>query len=70
MVAMVTVVTRFYGLFTAGGLSSATVQRVTVTDAQMSTLFWVNMLIEALRALAATAPARSSRSTTNPASRG
>jgi O-antigen/teichoic acid export membrane protein len=43
--AMVAVVTGFYGLFTSAGLSSATIQRVTVSDAQMSTLFWVNMLI-------------------------
>ena len=59
LVAMVTVVTGFYGLFTSAGLSSATVQRVTVTDAQISTLFWVNMLIGAvLCALClATAPA-------------
>jgi PST family polysaccharide transporter len=57
--AMVTVVTGFYGLFTSAGLSSATVQRVTITGAQMSTLFWVNMLIGAvLCALClATAPA-------------
>jgi PST family polysaccharide transporter len=47
VVAMVTVVTSFYGLFTSAGLSSATVQRVTVTDSQISTLFWVNMLIGA-----------------------
>ena len=57
--AMVTVVTGFYGLFTSAGLSSATIQRVTVTDVQISTLFWVNMLIGAvLCALClATAPA-------------
>ena len=57
--AMVTVVTRFYNLFTSAGLSSATIQRVTVTDAQISTLFWINMLIGAvLCALClATAPA-------------
>ena len=59
LVAMVTVVTVFYGLLTSAGLSSATIQRVTVTDVQMSTLFWVNMLIGAvLCALClATAPA-------------
>jgi O-antigen/teichoic acid export membrane protein len=59
LVAMVTVVTGFYGLFTSAGLSSATVQRGTVTDAQMSTLFWVNMLIGALLSALclATAPA-------------
>lgn len=48
LVAMVTVVTGFYGLFTSAGLSSATVQRVTVTDEQVSTLFWINMLIGAV----------------------
>jgi O-antigen/teichoic acid export membrane protein len=58
LVAMVVVVTGFYGLLTSAGLSSATVQRVTVTDMQISTLFWVNMLIgAALSALClATAP--------------
>ena len=57
--AMVTVVAGFYTLFISGGLSSATIQRVTVTDIQISTLFWVNMLIGAvLCALClATAPA-------------
>ena len=56
--AMVAVVTGFYGLFTAAGLSSATIQRVTITNEQMSTLFWVNMLVgAALGALClATAP--------------
>ncbi len=59
LVAMVTVVTGFYGLFTSAGLSSATVQRVTVTDEQISTLFWINMLVGAgLCAMClATAPA-------------
>jgi PST family polysaccharide transporter len=59
LVAMVTVVSGLYGLLTSAGLSSATVQRVTVTDAQISTLFWINMLIGAvLSALClATAPA-------------
>jgi O-antigen/teichoic acid export membrane protein len=57
--AMVTVVTGFYGLFTSAGLSSATIQRVTVTDVQISTLFWVNMLIGAVLCAVclATAPA-------------
>jgi O-antigen/teichoic acid export membrane protein len=59
LVAMVTVVTVFYGLLTSAGLSSATVQRVTVTDVQISTLFWVNMLIGAVLCVLclATAPA-------------
>jgi O-antigen/teichoic acid export membrane protein len=59
LVAMVTVITVFYGLFTSAGLSSATVQRVTVTHEQISTLFWVNMLIGAVLGAVclATAPA-------------
>ena len=45
LVAMVTVITGFYALFTSAGLSSATIQRVSVTHGQISTLFWINMLI-------------------------
>jgi O-antigen/teichoic acid export membrane protein len=45
LVAMVTVVTSFYALFTSAGLSSATIQRASVTQTQISTLFWINMLI-------------------------
>ena len=47
LVAMVTIVTGLYGLFTSAGLSSATVQRGTITLEQISTLFWVNMLVGA-----------------------
>jgi len=59
LVAMVTVVTGAYELFTSAGLSSATIQKETVTDEQMSTLFWINMLVGVvLSALClATAPA-------------
>src|SRR6185503_19980025 len=59
LVAMVTVVTGAYELFTSAGLSSATIQKETVTDEQMSTLFWINMLLGVvLSALClATAPA-------------
>lgn len=45
LMAMVTVVTGVYGLFTTGGLSLATVQKATITDEQISTLFWINLLI-------------------------
>jgi PST family polysaccharide transporter len=45
LVAMVTVVTGFYDLFTSAGLSSATVQRANVSNTQVSTLFWINILI-------------------------
>jgi O-antigen/teichoic acid export membrane protein len=45
LVAMVTVVTGIFGLFTSAGLSSATVQRAHITDDQISALFWINILI-------------------------
>jgi PST family polysaccharide transporter len=59
LLAMATVVTGVCGLFTSAGLSSATVQKDTVTDAQVSTLFWVNMAVGAVLAglCVATAPA-------------
>jgi O-antigen/teichoic acid export membrane protein len=58
LVAMVTVITGIYGMFTSAGLSSATVQRANITNHQISTLFWINMLIGAILALlcSATAP--------------
>src|SRR5207249_7979480 len=45
LVAMVTVITGFLEIFTSAGLSSATIQKGTVTDGQISTLFWINMLV-------------------------
>jgi PST family polysaccharide transporter len=45
LVAMVTAVTGLYGLFTSAGLSTVTVQRQTITDEQISTLFWINILV-------------------------
>src|SRR6266436_3345111 len=50
LVAMVTAVTGFYGIFSTVGLSSATIQKAIVTDEQISTLFWVNMLVGTLLA--------------------
>jgi len=47
LVAMVTVIAGLFGLL---ALSSATVQKDTITDEQMSTLFWINLLIGALLA--------------------
>ena len=44
LVAMVTVVTGFYDIFTSAGLSAAAIQKATVTDEQISTLFWINIL--------------------------
>jgi O-antigen/teichoic acid export membrane protein len=44
LVGMVTAFTGVLNLFRDFGLSTATVQRVTVTDEQISTLFWINVL--------------------------
>jgi PST family polysaccharide transporter len=48
LVAMVTVVTGVFSLFRDAGLSTATIQRATVTEKQISTLFWMNMLVGAI----------------------
>jgi O-antigen/teichoic acid export membrane protein len=58
LVAMVGVVTGLYGIFTSAGLSAATVQTATITDAQVSNLFWVNILVGMVLSLLclATAP--------------
>jgi PST family polysaccharide transporter len=45
LVAMATAVTGVYELFTSAGLSSATIQRVMITDEQISTLFWINIMV-------------------------
>lgn len=45
LVGMVTALTGILSLFRDFGLSAATVQRVNVTEAQMSTLFWLNLLV-------------------------
>ena len=51
LVAMVIAFTGVYDLFTTAGLSLAAVQRPTITDEQVSTLFWVNILVGALLCL-------------------
>jgi PST family polysaccharide transporter len=51
LVGMVTAVTGFLGLFKDAGLSAATVQRVHITSAQTSTLFWVNLALGTLLAV-------------------
>jgi len=51
LVGMVTAVIGVLNLFKDFGLSTATVQRATVSDEQISTLFWVNMLVGALLAI-------------------
>jgi O-antigen/teichoic acid export membrane protein len=45
LVGMVAAVTGFLGLFRDLGLSMATVQRDSVTNAQTSTLFWINVAV-------------------------
>src|SRR5450755_1178018 len=45
LVGMVTAFTGVLGLFRDFGLSSATVQRVEVTEDQVSTLFWINCFV-------------------------
>jgi O-antigen/teichoic acid export membrane protein len=51
LVGMVTVVTGMFGLFKDAGLSMATVQRATITKEQVSTLFWINILVGAVLGL-------------------
>ncbi|MGA9989043.1 MAG: lipopolysaccharide biosynthesis protein, partial [Terriglobales bacterium] len=53
LVGMVTAFTGVLNLFRDFGLSSAAVQRETVTDEQVSTLFWINMLLGVLLGLVA-----------------
>jgi PST family polysaccharide transporter len=48
LVGMVTAVTGVLSFLREFGLSTASVQRATVTEEQMSTLFWVNVLLGAL----------------------
>lgn len=45
LVAMATVVVGFLDVFGTGGLLAATIQRGQVSDAQVSTLFWVNLAL-------------------------
>jgi O-antigen/teichoic acid export membrane protein len=55
LVSMVTAFTGVLLLFRDFGLSSATVQRATVTEEQLSTLFWINVLVGVFLALLASA---------------
>ena len=53
LVGMVTAFTGVLGLFRDFGLSSAAIQRTTVTEEQASTLFWINLTVGALLGLLA-----------------
>jgi PST family polysaccharide transporter len=45
LVGMVTAVTGVFGLFKDAGLATVTIQRDTITSEQISTLFWINLLV-------------------------
>lgn len=51
LMGMVTVVTGVFSLFKDAGLSTVTIQRATITNEQVSTLFWINMLVGAVLGL-------------------
>jgi len=55
LVGMVTAFTGVLNLFRDFGLSTATVQRTTVTEEQISTLFWINVAFGAALAIVAVA---------------
>jgi len=59
ILAMVTAIMGFLKMFTDAGLSTATIQRTEVTNAQVSNLFWINASLSGLSSLimAACAPA-------------
>ncbi|QIG51832.1 lipopolysaccharide biosynthesis protein [Nordella sp. HKS 07] len=51
LVAMVTVVTGIFELFSTAGLSAATVQQASISAEEVSTLFWINLVVGALLSL-------------------
>src|SRR5213080_1226173 len=57
LVGMVTAFTGVLTLFRDFGLSSAAIQRTNVTDEQISTLFWINLVVGALLGLLSVAVA-------------
>ncbi len=59
LIAMVTVVTGFVMMFKDMGLSMATVQRAEINHGQISTLFWINVVLSigVMLVIAALAPA-------------
>src|SRR5260370_40648388 len=48
LVGMVTAFSSGFTLFRDFGLSTATIQRERITDEQISTLFWINLLVGAI----------------------
>jgi len=57
LVGMVTAVIGVFNLFRDFGLSTATIQRKSIGDEQLSTLFWINMLVGTILGLMALAAA-------------
>src|SRR5204862_5518529 len=55
LVGMVAAITGVLSLFKEFGLSTATVQRATISDEQTSTLFWINVAVGATLMLASIA---------------
>ena len=51
LVGMVSAVTGAFGLFKDAGLTMLTVQRATISEAQISTLFWINAAVGAMLAI-------------------
>lgn len=51
LVAMATVITGLFDLFTSAGLSWAAIQKNDITERQISQLFWINILVGAVLAL-------------------
>ena len=51
LVGMVSAFTGFLGLFKDAGLSMASIQSASVSDAQMSTLFWINVAVGVILAI-------------------
>ena len=45
LVGMVLAVTGVLGLFKDAGLSMATIQRTTISEEEITTLFWVNVMV-------------------------
>lgn len=57
LIGMVMVVVQFAGMFTDAGLAMATVQKETISREQISTLFWINVLISTFLGLCVLASA-------------
>jgi O-antigen/teichoic acid export membrane protein len=57
LVGMVTAVIGVFNLFRDFGLSTASIQRKSISDEQLSTLFWINMLVGTILGLMALAAA-------------